>query len=387
MKICFISSLHPPDDKRVHYKEAVSLANAGYEVWHVCPVEDECSNGFTKDGVNVVTFSGRRTVSGRIAQLLKLYRLAKTVNADTYHCNEIDSWAIGVLLKVRMRVQVVFDVHEVYSTNISERLFPKWMRPAVEGVVRFYFRLLLLFTDRIVLAKKTAEKDFPELGKKAVLVQNFVETKQELEPSKGYKKTSAVVALHLGAVNRARGWPQMLEAMGMVENPEVCITVTGRFGDGTRFEFLEDVRRRGLADRVIHNEWIPYDEVPRHTAECDIGLIMFQPVHDNFVNALPHKLFDYMLAGLPVIVPGFAVEVRDIVERADCGLIVDTTSPYCIAKALNLLAEDAKLRMRLGGNGREAVLRKYNWETEAKKLIEMYRSISRHTDIHMQTKR
>ena len=37
MKVCFLSSLHPPFDKRVFDKEAISLAAAGFEVFHVAP--------------------------------------------------------------------------------------------------------------------------------------------------------------------------------------------------------------------------------------------------------------------------------------------------------------------------------------------------------------
>ena len=93
---------------------------------------------------------------------------------------------------------------------------------------------------------------------------------------------------------------------------------------------------------------------------------------ESFIHALPHKLFDYMLAELPVIVPDFSVEVAKIVRDADCGIVVDTTSPLAVAAVLDRLANDPDERRRLGRNGRSAVLERYNWEGQAKLLVEMY---------------
>ena len=39
MRVCFLSSMHPPRDKRVLDKEAISLAQAGFEVIHLAPDE------------------------------------------------------------------------------------------------------------------------------------------------------------------------------------------------------------------------------------------------------------------------------------------------------------------------------------------------------------
>jgi len=370
--ICFLSSLHPPLDKRVHYKEAISLVKAGFEVTHIAQGDVD---GEIIDGVRFVCFSGRKNVIGRLSQLRVLYRLAKQVKADVYHCNEIESWMTGVFLKIRGRCRVVFDVHEVYSTNVSERLFARPLRPMVEFLVRVYFRMLLPFTDRLVFAKQSVQKDFPILPAKTVLARNYTETEGVTTEVRAAPGDNVTTALHLGAINRGRGWPQLLEALTRVKNDNIRVSVVGRFGDGTEDQFRDELLKRGLTERVTFTPWIPYEDVPGYTAKCQIGLITFQPVHDNFTNALPHKLFDYMLAGLPVIVPDFAVEVREIVADSGCGILVDTTKPDDIAAALDKLADDPDLRRTMGERGRRAVLDRYNWEKEAKTLIAMYREI------------
>jgi glycosyltransferase involved in cell wall biosynthesis len=83
-------------------------------------------------------------------------------------------------------------------------------------------------------------------------------------------------------------------------------------------------------------------------------------------------MFDYMMAGLPVVVPSFAEEVSRIVREYDCGLTVDSSDPAELAHVLDRLASDPSLRRRLGENGRRAVLDKYNWEVEGGRLTRMY---------------
>ena len=95
----------------------------------------------------------------------------------------------------------------------------------------------------------------------------------------------------------------------------------------------------------------------------------------SFVHALPHKLFDYMLAKLPVIVPDFALEVAEIIKSSDAGILVDATNPQEVADRIDLLASSPDLRRRYGENGRNAVMRTFNWQQEREKLVAMYEGL------------
>ena len=77
----------------------------------------------------------------------------------------------------------------------------------------------------------------------------------------------------------------------------------------------------------------------------------------------------------PVIVPDFALEVRHIVNEADCGVLVDVTRPDAIARAvLELLGNPEEMR-RLGENGRRAVETKYNWQAEERRLLAAFKAL------------
>lgn len=373
-RICFLSSMHPARDKRVFDKEAVSLASQGFDVTHLCPGKDE-EAGIEK-GVRIITYPRRVGLLGRIAQLYRLYCDAAQVDADVYHCNEVDSWAVGALLKAFRGKGCVFDVHEDYPSTFAQSRFPSWMHPLVEMLVRGAFLALSPLTDKFVLAKQTVSTDFRVADSRKLLVRNFTpRSNLATTPERTDTDNDGWIRLvHLGLFSKIRGWPQLLDAMAMMRHRKVCLEVIGEINDGTGDEFKARVRELKLADRVTVHDWMPFENAFRRLRAANVGLVVFQPGIQNHVYAMPHKMFDYMAAELAVICPNFAVEVAPIVEREECGLLIDPSDPSDIAEKLDLLAASPGMAREMGRRGRRSVAEKYNWEAEAEALIELYRT-------------
>jgi glycosyltransferase involved in cell wall biosynthesis len=81
-----------------------------------------------------------------------------------------------------------------------------------------------------------------------------------------------------------------------------------------------------------------------------------------------------MSSGIPVIASRFPLW-REVVEGNACGLCVDPHSPQEIAEAIDYLARNPAQARRMGENGRQAVLGKYNWKVEESKLMRFYDSL------------
>lgn len=95
----------------------------------------------------------------------------------------------------------------------------------------------------------------------------------------------------------------------------------------------------------------------------------------NYVEALPIKMFEYMLAGLPVIASDFPLR-RKIIEANECGICIDPGDSKEIAKAVEYLIEHPDEARGMGENGRRAVLVRYNWGLESRKLSRIYGGLS-----------
>lgn len=361
--------MHGATDKRVFAKEARSLVEVGHEVIHLAPGNSET---WQQDGVQIVAYPAGGRIVSRLLRLFRLYRYARRLQADVYHCNEVDSWMVGVALRLLHNKVCVFDVHEHYPEEFAERRFPAWTRAGVRTAVAGLMRLLSVKTDRIVLAKRSLAPAFSHLpGNKVWLVQNFV-SMGALPPPPVKREEQTFRLVHLGLMNRHRGWPQLLEGLACAQWRNVELLVIGTINDGSTEEFWKSVNDFGLTGRVIMEPWLPYDEAMARVAASNVGVISFQPGLFNHKHALPHKLFDYMGVELPVIAPQVSIEVCEIVNSAECGVVVDTSDPHSIARAIDWLCGNREEAHAMGRRGRTAILDRYNWQTEGAKLVDMY---------------
>jgi glycosyltransferase involved in cell wall biosynthesis len=78
-----------------------------------------------------------------------------------------------------------------------------------------------------------------------------------------------------------------------------------------------------------------------------------------------------MMCGIPIITN----IAHDIVEKNECGLIVEYNSVQQIKNALAKLTKNKELRKRFGDNGRKAYLEKYSWKIMEQKLYRIYGDI------------
>lgn len=81
---------------------------------------------------------------------------------------------------------------------------------------------------------------------------------------------------------------------------------------------LARVADLGLGQRVHFFPFVPYDELASVAADADVGLITSDVTNPNGAVALPNRLFDYLTAGLPVVVPPMP-DVVELVQRHGFG--------------------------------------------------------------------
>ena len=99
---------------------------------------------------------------------------------------------------------------------------------------------------------------------------------------------------------------------------------------------------RGLGGCVHFLPTVPLAELLAWTASADIGV---QPIRNTCLNHLStdsNKLFEYAMAGLPVVASDFP-EIRRVVEAHDIGLLFDPETPGELAGALGRLIADGDL--------------------------------------------
>jgi len=320
-------------------------------------------------GVAIQTYRRAPGWRGRLLGIPALARRAAATGAAVLHASEPDAWIAAILAARRSGARVVLDVHEHYPSRLDHRL-PRVLRPLGRAGLRLACRLSARAADAVVVAKDGLDADFAAPAR-TIPVRNYA-TPAAVTPRR--HAPGPLTLVHLGALGRSRGAWEMLEALALCP-PETRLRLIGRFTDGSGEAFSARAAELGLAGRIDQLGWMPHEAALQAAASADVGLVLFQPGVENHRLALPHKLFDCMLAGLPIIAPAFAEEVASVVRDAACGLLVPTEDPAAIAAAIHRLRDPA-MRAGMGANGRDAALGRFGWGAEAARLVGLYRRLA-----------
>ncbi|MCY3022081.1 MAG: glycosyltransferase family 4 protein [Planctomycetota bacterium] len=365
-RIVHLSSVHRAFDTRIFYREAKSIAKAGYDMVLILPHErDE-----VVDGVRIVAIprpSGRRERMTRTAW--QVYRRALKERAALYQFHDPEMIPVGILLKLSGK-RVIYDVHEcVKDSTLNKMYISPLFRKPIAWAARLAEIVGTAFFDAIVAATPTIARQFPPA--RTTLVRNFPSS-QDLPVADFVPFAQrSLRAIYAGCIDELYGLRQMIDAAALLPAmPQAAVTLCGSF-DSPETE----ARGRQLPgwNRVSFLGFQNRARLAALFAQAQAGLIVIPPA-PNSIDSMPNKLFEYMAAGLPVVASDFP-QWREIIDGCHCGLLVDPQNPQAIADAIQWLLDHRQEAEEMGGRGRQAVQAKYNWQQEEGKLLSLYERI------------
>ena len=368
-KICHITTAHQPFDDRIFHKECKTLAKNGYRVFLIA----QHNNCEVIEGVHIIPLPIAKNRMQRITIFpIKALLKAIKLKADIYHFHDPELIPIGVILKLIKRKIVIYDVHENYSKQIlSKNYLPKKYRKIMSKIyknIEFYSSLLfngiITATDDILSNfyyhnNAVSARNFPILG--------YLPSRNKFKK----EKHDEFIIIYEGGIFEERGIIQTINALELIDIPyKVQLYLYGKFDPP---ELERKAKNLKGFKKVIYKGYVEYRKIPLILEKADAGIACLLPL-PNYFAAFPNKLGEYMMAGIPVIASNFPLW-KEIVEGNECGICVDPTKPEEIARAVKYLIDYPEESRRMGENGRKAVLEKYNWEIESKKLLKLYNKL------------
>ena len=177
------------------------------------------------------------------------------------------------------------------------------------------------------------------------------------------------LVLYQGYLKRGRGCERLVEAMPQVEGAALVF-----LGEGPLQPELEArVRRLGLGRRVRFLPMVPPGELLRASASADVGACLIEGITRSLRLSLPNKLFEYLMAGVPVLASDLP-EIRRVVAGHGVGRLVDWRDGDAIVEALREMTGRPDKRARWASRV-PGVFETFSWEAASDRLQGVYRDL------------
>lgn len=320
MKIFIIGYMHPKYDKRVFRTvKALSKDNEViYQYWtDKEEIESKEGNIFYKPikyeknvkANPILKLMRRRKLDKKIVEMIKNY------DYDiVYFHHFLASRPLAPFKVAKKRDKVViYDIHEYHPENFLNTLkgFAKVLK---EKVMWKIFERQLKMSDKLVFVSKETKSDIFEklkINKPYLIIPNYASISVESKEKK--KEISFVGKVTRNLSNEKKIIKKLVEK-------------------GFKFKII------GMDSDVFkdipheYTTFLPYEDMMEQLSKSAFSLISYNTVMDesykNDIFALPHKYYDSIAAGTPVIVKNTFVSMAKEVEKYGIGLVIDPNNVY-----------------------------------------------------------
>ncbi len=373
------------NDYRV-MREATALVEAGFDV-SIVDIMDELERPAEEDieGVHMkhvmmpslfipTRFKPWYLVKATQMILRGAMRLLRT-SADIYHAHDVKGLPACYIAACLRRKRLIFDSHEIPLDDPNIARWPRLSALATRALAHIMPRCVAVVTASPLYAREISrDYNYPEV--KTVLnvpIYRGIPKSNRLREHLGLSP-NVRIALYQGNIQANRSLEQLVNAAPFLD-PGIVIVMMGQAVEETRIQLEELIASKGVADRVKMIPAVPYEELLDWTASADVGLTIFKPGYTRSIRyCLPNKLFEYLMAGLPVVSSELDA-IAELLKTYDVGEILPSLAPSDIGAAINSILSDPAILARMHDNALAIARQQFHWEKEKQKIVQLYNAV------------
>lgn len=307
--------------------------------------------------------------------------VAALPDADVFACKALIALPVIRAAARRTGGRFVYDIADIHTEAARLARMPGWFRALVRGRERGWMREAAGLT---AVSPDVADEVVRLFGvARPAVVLNCPPAwhpGEVLPAPTGRLRAVAGIApdrpivLYQGGFSVDRGIEELVAAL---ETPALAATDAAAIfvGYGRLRAWLDEQAAR-LPGRIAVVDAIPPGELQEYTVDAAVGFVGQPPRTLNQRLNLANKLFEYLQAGVPVIVAEGTAHCR-LIGPLDVGHCVDIDRPETIAAAIStLLGAPVDERERLRLHARTVALEQYTWDVQGVNVIELYRRLA-----------
>jgi len=359
-------------DSRV-YNEAKSLIKAGHKVTVLAWDKKRTHSAIElKDGINIVRSYNSNFMNILPYDIFRLHfwwrkgfrdalKLFKDEAFDVVHSHDLSSLPIGVKLKKKLGLPLIYDAHEIWGYMVASD-FP-WQ------LWKYYLwkeNKLLKFIDYMIVTNEARMKFYKDKNVENIMIVGNCKhliSKNYVNPD-----NKVFTLLYIGILSPKRF---LLELVDAVKNLDDVRCIIGGVG---KPEYVGKLKQKcNESDNVKFIGKVPFTEVIPMTKKSDAVFCMIAPWDKNDITASTNKEFEAMASGRPIICTKGTFS-GEFTEKYNIGL----TSKYDkndLQDIILKLKNNPNLREKLGKNALKLAIKQFNWKKQEEKLIGVYENL------------
>ena len=281
---------------------------------------------------------------------------------DFVNCHSLSTLPLGWLLKRTAGSRIVYDTHELETeTHVSvgvrrwlAKRIEKALLPAAEAVIVVSESIGAWYREAYGLDNVHVIRNVPYARAVAL------ERSDRLRSAFGIKDEEFLF-VYQGLLDHGRGIDILLKAFARAS--KACHIVFLGYGP-----LVQKVQRSAELCRNIHyHPAVSPGALAQYTAGADIGISLIENTSLSYYYALPNKVFEYLAAGVPIIVSDFP-EMARIVAEHNCGWTCPVGEDAVVA-LVNGMSHDDRLAKRANA---VRASESCSWEKEQAPLLAIY---------------
>jgi len=321
--------------------------------------------------IDRIDLKSRRLPKSLFFQLMKYLEFLFTIlfkykKYDVITIHSLGLLPIGVLYKFIYKSKLVYDAHE-YETETHNL---KGIRKKLSKILE---KFLIRYADKVICVSESIVNEYKKLYpfiEKPALVLNTppykkIEKKDLFREKFGIGKERTIF-LYQGGLSKGRGIEILIDTFKSIEDDKAVIVFMG-YGP-----LEEEVKKASKEyDNIYFHSAVSPDVLLDYTSSADFGILFYENNCLNHYYCSPNKMFEYLMAEIPVIVSNL-YEMKRLVEKYKIGVVAKENSVKGLKKAIK---EALKLNKEKLKENIKKVKKIYNWEEQEKVLLEVYKGL------------
>ena len=281
------------------------------------------------------------------------------------NCHSVMELPIAPLFKLLRGSKIIYDTHELETETTG-------LTGHLQKALRLIERSLIPFASAIITVNGSIAawyKDTYNLDQ-VFIVRNIPIQPKHLPKSNVLKDklgltTEQMLFIYQGALEEGRGIYLLLNVFQRLP-PDKHIVFMGM---GTLIDAVKACAQRFPNIHFIPA--VPPAQLLEYTCSADVGLSIIENISLSYYLSLPNKVFEYLLAGLPIIVSDFP-EMAYVIQKSQAGWAVPVDRDRLYALISQITWEDIQVAQRHASEYRLTI----GWHEEAKILRSVYQHLA-----------